>query len=458
MSAVDPTLLLKLNKPAPRYTSYPTAPEWGALDAETYAAKLRALSLAPTPLSLYFHIPFCKTMCLYCGCSVVLNRKPENEELYVDYLCKEIDLVTSHLGIGQKAPQVHFGGGTPTKLSIPQFARLYNKIQSAFAIDYTGEVAIEIDPRTVVEDEGEKLCFLRSLGFNRVSFGVQDTDPNVQEAVKRRQSLEMTLRTYAHARSLGFEGINIDLIYGLPYQTVETFRTTVEHILDMRPDRISLFSYAKVPWLKPHQKAIPEHTLPSVEEKFQIYANARSRFVQEGYAAIGMDHFALEEDAIAKAYHSKKLQRNFQGYSLSLAQDMLSFGTSSIGYAQGAYVQNLKELPAYYAALDAGLLPIHRGKILTEEDHLRKWVIHTLMCDFELDKQVFKRLFNTEFDSHFKDAQEQIALLEEDGLIVNSGEKIVVTELGELFARVVAMTFDAYANKQSEKPKFSLSV
>ncbi len=456
MSAIDLTLLLKLNKPAPRYTSYPTAPEWGPLSAETYREKLQALKAAQLPLSLYFHIPFCKTMCLYCGCSVVLNRKRENEELYVDYLCKEIDLVTAHLGMGQQARQIHFGGGTPTKLSIPQFARLYAKIQSSFAIDYTGEVAIEIDPRTVLEDEGEKLRFLSSLGFNRVSFGVQDTDPRVQEAVKRRQSLEMTQKTYAHARALGFKGINIDLIYGLPYQSCETFATTVEHILEMRPDRISLFSYAKVPWLKPHQKAIPDATLPSVEEKFRIYEHARNRFVQEGYVAIGMDHFSLAEDAIALAYHTKTLQRNFQGYSLKMAQNMLSFGASSIGYAQDTYVQNLKELPAYYAALDANQLPIHRGKILSDEDHLRKWVIHTLMCDFELDKRVFHQRFNTEFDVHFKDAP--LEPLKRDGLIVNNAEKIVVTELGELFVRVVAMAFDAYANKPSEKPKFSLSV
>lgn len=456
MSAIDPALLLKLNKPAPRYTSYPTAPEWGPLSARTYTHKLQALKATQLPLSLYFHVPFCKTMCLYCGCSVVLNRKSENEELYVDYLCKEIDLVTAHLGTGQKARQVHFGGGTPTKLSIPQFTRLYSKIQSSFAIDYSGEVAIEIDPRTVLDDEGEKLRFLRSLGFNRVSFGVQDTDSRVQEAVKRRQSLEMTQQTYEHARTLGFKGINIDLIYGLPHQTCKTFATTVEHILDMRPDRISLFSYAKVPWLKPHQKALPDSTLPSVEEKFQIYAHARHRFVQEGYVAIGMDHFSLAEDEIALAYHTKTLQRNFQGYSLKLAEDMLSFGASSIGYAQDTYVQNLKELPAYYAALDANQLPIHRGKILSAEDHLRKWVIHTLMCDFELDKRVFHQRFHTKFDIHFKDVL--LEPLESDGLIVNNHEKIVVTELGELFVRVVAMAFDAYANKPSEKPKFSLSV
>ena len=248
---IDPNLLLKLNRPSPRYTSYPTAPEWGPLDHRIYEEKLK---LTTNPLSLYFHIPFCQTMCLYCGCSVVLNRKPENEVLYVDYLCKEISLVCSYLGEKKLANQIHFGGGTPTKLSIPLLRRLFEHIHTSFTIAYDKEVAIEIDPRTVIEDQGEKLHFLRSLGFNRVSFGVQDTHPKVQEAVKRRQSLEMTRWTYEKARSLGFKGINIDLIYGLPFQTVSTFRETIEHILQLRPDRISLFFLRKSPLAKASPK------------------------------------------------------------------------------------------------------------------------------------------------------------------------------------------------------------
>lgn len=453
---IDPHLLLKLNKPSPRYTSYPTAPEWGPLDAQTYEKKLK---LTKPPLSLYFHIPFCKTMCLYCGCSVVLNRKPENEALYVDYLCKEISLVCSHLGEKQLVNQIHFGGGTPTKLSIPLLGRLFEHIHNSFTIAYDKEVAIEIDPRTVIEDQGEKLHFLRSLGFNRVSFGVQDTNPKVQEAVKRRQSLEMTQWTYEKARSLGFKGINIDLIYGLPFQTVSTFKETIEHILQMRPDRISLFSYAKVPWLKPHQKAIKEESLPAVEEKFAIYAHARASLVESGYVAIGMDHFSLEEDEITQGYRNKTLQRNFQGYSLKLAEEMLSFGASSIGFAQKTYVQNFKELASYYQALDQNLLPIHRGKVLTEDDLLRKWVIHTLMCDFELDKRVFASLFSIPFDIYFSDTLNALSQLERDGLVINTPDKVSVTPLGELFVRIIASSFDAYLSAQtSEKPKFSQSI
>ncbi len=456
MSEIDLQLLARLNKPAPRYTSYPTAPEWTSLAPATYAEKLR--SLGNGPLSLYFHIPFCKSMCLYCGCSVILNRKPENEERYVAYLCKEIDLITTLIGKGALVRQLHFGGGTPTKLTIPLFQRLFEKIASSFTLDPTGEIAIEIDPRTVIEDEGEKLRFLHRLGFNRISFGVQDTNEKVQEAVKRRQSLEMTLHTYRLGRSLGFQGISIDLIYGLPCQTTLTFAETIEEIVQMRPDRISLFSYAKIPWLKPHQKAIPDNTLPTVEEKFQIYAEARHRLIQEGYVAIGMDHFALASDDMAIAYRTKNLQRNFQGYSLKLAEEMISFGVTAIGFAAQTYVQNQKELPDYYSSLDRGELPIHRGKVLSPDDLLRKWVIHTLMCDFELDKEKFRELFNAKFDDYFKEEIERLVELEKDGLVENRKEKIWVTPMGELFVRVVAMVFDAYVNRQAEKPKFSLSV
>ncbi len=442
MSAFD---LSKFNQPAPRYTSYPTAPEWGDLAPETYNQKL--LELEDVPLSLYFHIPFCKTMCLYCGCSVVLNRKPENEERYVDYLMKEIDLVTALTG-KRRVVQLHFGGGTPTKLSIPLFARLFEKIRTSFDIDFSQEIAIEIDPRTA---NFEKLNFLRKIGFNRVSFGVQDTNWKVQEAVKRRQSLEMTIETYEMARQIGFEGVNVDLIYGLPHQTVETFHKTVSDILEMRPDRIALFSYAKVPWLKKHQLAIKDETLPSTEEKFEIYADARKRFVEAGYLAIGMDHFALETDEMAKCFRNRTLGRNFQGYTAQLADEMLGFGVTAIGCARHTYVQNIKDLPSYYAALDIDQLPVHRGKVSTDEDILRKWVIHTLMATFELDKKEFEKRYGEPFDTHFADILDKLSQLEVEGLVLNTPDKIVATELGELLIRVVATTFDAYIEHGHKK-------
>ncbi|MCH9608861.1 MAG: Oxygen-independent coproporphyrinogen III oxidase [Chlamydiales bacterium] len=441
--------LEKFNRPSPRYTSYPTAPAWENLDPSTYQEKLHNLN---GPLSLYFHIPFCKTMCLYCGCSVVLNRKQENEELYVDYLCKEIDLVTAELGGRKKVSQLHFGGGTPTKLTMPLFRKLFEKITLAFDLDFDGEIALEIDPRTIDE---EKLRFYRELGFNRVSFGVQDTNEKVQEAVKRRQSYAMTKLTFELARKISFRGINIDLIYGLPYQTVETFRLTVEHMIEMAPDRISLFSYAKVPWLKKHQNAIREETLPSTEAKFQIYQEAREAFVKAGYVAIGMDHFAKSEDELALCYKQKRLQRNFQGYSAKLAEQMIGFGVTAIGFAGGCYAQNIKDLPNYYASLDRNEIPVARGKVLTYDDHLRKWVIHTLMCQFELDKQAFFDRYQHSFDTYFADVG--IGTLEKEGLVINTAEKLSVTKLGELLIRLVATAFDAYSFS-STKPIYSQSV
>ena len=331
-------------------------------------------------------------------------------------------------------------------------------MQTVFEIDPTGELSIEIDPRTVVQDSGSKLRMLRRLGFNRVSFGVQDTDPKVQEAVKRRQTYEMTRETYELARSLGFTGISFDLIYGLPYQTVNSFQDTLTKIIGLRPDRVALFSYAKIPWLKPHQKAIDEVTLPSTEEKFKIYVQARKAFLENGYVAIGMDHFALQEDGLAKAYLTKRLQRNFQGYSLKLAEDVVSMGVTSIGFVQEAYFQNLKELSEYYKALDAGALPVFRGKVLNLDDKIRKWVIHTLMCDFELDKKVFKKQWNLDFDQYFAGDQRALEICISDGLVNNSPEKLLPTPYGKLFIRNIAMVFDAYLKKQETQGMFSQAI
>lgn len=445
--------LAKLHKPAPRYTSYPTAPEFSPIPTSLYQEHLRQ---AKEPLSLYFHIPFCKSMCLFCGCSVILNRKEEREQTYVEHLIQEIQLVRLALGRKALVRQLHFGGGTPTKLSIELLGKLFAAIDEAFTLDFSGEIAIEIDPRTVVEDGGEKMKFLRSLGFNRVSFGVQDTDPKVQEAVKRRQSKEMSETTFHLAKKMGFSGINVDLIYGLPYQTEESFRQTTKHILALRPDRIAFFSYAKVPWLKKHQKAIRDETLPSTTTKFAIYAESRKAFEEAGYLPIGMDHFALKEDTLAKAYEGKFLQRNFQGYTVHLAEDLIGMGVTAIGSVAGAYFQNLKELDEYQATIQKGILPSMRGKVLSSEDHLRRWVIHTLMCNFELEKAEFLKRFGTPFDDHFADVSRQELIDEE--LIKEDESKILVTPLGELFVRNVAMCFDAYLGRASTEKRFSQSV
>lgn len=373
-------------------------------------------------------------MCLFCGCSVVLNRKPERQTAYLHHLLKEIELVAAHFATKRMVSQLHLGGGTPTSLSEAEFEQLLAKIHAHFTFTPDAEISIEVDPRTVYTDQGKKLAALKRLGFNRISFGVQDLDPIVQEAVHRRQTEEMTLSTYAKARELGFAGINIDLIYGLPHQTVDRFIKTAEKLLAMQPDRIAFYSYAKIPWLKSHQKAIPDETLPSTEEKFRIYIEARARFMQGGYTAIGMDHFALPSDSIAQAYHAKTLTRNFQGYAVQLADDMIGFGLTAIGFIENSYLQNLKELESYQNAIAQNHLPIHRGYVLKEEDKIRREAIQSLMCHFELDKKRYGHLANVD-------------ALKEEGLLEETADKFIATPTGRLFIRNVASAFDAYLNK-----------
>ena len=437
---VDASSLARWNKPIPRYTSYPTAPQFHPLDESIYRQKLALFDASSKPLSVYIHIPFCKTMCLFCACSVILNRKPEKQREYLDLLLKEIELLP--FASKRKVTQLHLGGGTPTSLSESEFEELMAALGRRFSLE--GEISIEVDPRTVYSDGGKKLAALRKMGFNRVSFGVQDLDPLVQEAVKRRQSEEMTVSTLKMARSLGFEGINLDLIYGLPHQTPERFAKTAEKILELKPDRIAFYSYAKVPWLKAHQKAIPDETLPTTEEKFAIYAETRERFLKGGYMAIGMDHFALETDPMAAAYAEKKLTRNFQGYSLQLADDMIGLGVTSIGFLENAFFQNLKTIEAYKGEVEQGRLPVHRGYVLNGEDRLRRFVIQAIMCQFELDKRQFERRFGKSFDGHFSREREEIERLKTEGLLEETEEKLLPTPMGRLFIRLIAAVFDAY--------------
>lgn len=449
---VDSATLLKLDKPLPRYTSYPTAPCWGRFDVTDYKRRLE--ECGEGPLSLYVHIPFCATMCLFCGCSVILNRKEEVEEAYVDTLCQEIALLKGALRSKKSLSQLHFGGGTPTKLSIPLLEKVLRALHEAFSFTKEAEIAIEIDPRTVVLDKGEKLFFLRKWGFNRVSFGIQDTSEKVQEAIRRRQSKEVSCAAFALARQASFEEISCDLIYGLPYQTFTSFQETIAAILEMRPDRIALFSYAKIPALKPHQRAIAEETLPSTQEKFAIYAHARSSFITAGYLPIGMDHFALPHSELAQSYSQKSLARTFQGYTVKCAETLLGIGVTSIGILEGAYVQNAKELTDYTQRVKSGSLPIFRGKILSDEDRIRKFVIDSLMCRFHIDKNAFQMHFGIDFDTHF--AYERKRLEEYGQLALETRDKIVVTPLGELFIRTIASLFDAYLPTQ--QPAFSKAI
>lgn len=454
---VDAHSLSLFNRAVPRYTSYPTAPEWETLTEETYARHLCRLGSSCRPISLYIHVPFCRTMCLYCACSVVLNRRPEKEERYVEYVLQEAALIGQYLK-QNSVKQLHIGGGTPTQLSPTLLERLIKGLHQTFSIDPTGELSIEIDPRTVVDDDGQKLRLLRQLGFNRVSFGVQDTDDAVQEAIRRRQSFAVTKRTYELARQIEFHGVNVDLIYGLPRQTPSSFERTVQDILSLRPDRIALYSYARVPWLKPHQNAIPEEALPTVEEKFSIYVHAREQFLAAGYVSIGMDHFALPHDPLSLALSNGQLQRNFQGYSLKLAEDLVGLGISSTGLVDGCYAQNHKTMEAYYAALDAQTIPVFRGKVLTLDDQIRKWTIHSMMCDFKLDTSDFEKRFGVSFDFYFAHELHKIHTLVSEGLLDRVGKDLVPTPAGSLFIRNVASVFDAYLGKTRREGRFAAGV
>ncbi len=439
---IDPEILSRWNCSVPRYTSYPTAPQFHAVDSGVYQNALDSFAQSKKLLSLYIHIPFCRTMCLFCGCSVVLNRNPQRQKTYLDHLLQEIALLS--WGEKRKVSQLHFGGGTPTSLTEEEFEELMRALQQRYIFAEDAEISIEVDPRTVYADQGKKLKFLHSLGFNRISFGVQDLDPVVQEAVKRRQTEEMTVQTYEMARAVGFKGINLDLIYGLPFQTRESFRRTATKIAELKPDRISLFSYAKIPWLKGHQKAIKEETLPKDSEKFQIYIEAREIFMRSGYVAIGMDHFALQEDSLAYGYRNQQLTRNFQGYSLDLAEDMIGFGITSIGFLENIYFQNVKSLEDYARLIQSKEFPIYRGYVLQKEDRLRKWVIQTMMCHFMVDKQEFERRFFVSFDLHFMKERSEIDRLKREGLLEETQDFLMPTAIGRLFIRIVASVFDAY--------------
>ena len=450
---INPEDLLKLDRPLPRYTSYPTALEFAPVDEGVYIERLKTWNQKKNPLSLYIHIPFCKTMCLFCACSVVLNRLGERQRKYVDALIKEVDLLASHLS-SPLVNQLHFGGGTPTSLTEEEFLLIFERLYFHFKLNPNGESSIEIDPRSMTFN---RLRFLQQIGFNRVSFGIQDTDPKVQEAVRRRQSAEMSRKAFEWAKELGFVSINLDLIYGLPFQTPQTFEKTVDEILAMAPDRIALFSYARVPHLKRHQKAICDDDLPTTRQKFEIYVLARKRFMNAGYVAIGMDHFAKREDPIAQAYFDGRLYRNFQGYSLKFAEDMIGLGLSSIGFLEGGYFQNEKGLEAYEKRIGEGRLPVVCGKILSPDDHIRYWVIQRLMCDFRLQKKEFAEFFQKDFDSYFFAEQNELKQLRGLDLIYFDENRIEATQKGRLFIRNIVCIFDAYL-KSKNPSTFSKSI
>lgn len=407
---------------------------------------------------MYVHLPFCEERCAYCGCMVIITRKREVAARYLAYLERELAMLAEQLGSRRRVVQHHWGGGTPTYLEPAQIQRLNETVTRHFDIDPDAEKAIEIDPRVTTH---EQLDLLRSLGFNRLSMGVQDFTPEVQQAIGRHQSERMTRELYEYARRIGFDSINVDLIYGLPRQGLDAFRRTLESVVDLRPDRIAVYSYAHVPWLRPHQKAIDATTLPDVALKFDLFGAAIETFVASGYEAIGMDHFALPGDELAQAAANRQLYRNFMGYTTRPAPDMLGVGVSAIGDVRGAFAQNVKKLPAYYGAIDAGRFPIERGYALSPDDLVRRYVITELMCNFHLDRAVVESRFGIDFDQYFEPELAQLAGPAgpvADGFLTVGDRALDVTGRGRLFVRNVCMTFDRYLPTHAGKSVFSRTI
>jgi oxygen-independent coproporphyrinogen-3 oxidase len=434
----DLVRLAQWDQPIPRYTSYPPAPSWETMSADDALVAWKGLN---EPTGLYIHIPFCHSMCLFCGCSVVLNRRPERQEVYVQTLLKEVDLIAQHTRARVDVAQIHLGGGTPTTLTAEQFSRLVETLHDRFNLQGLKEFAVEVDPRTVERDGGAKLRLLRNLGVDRVSFGIQDADPVVQEAVRRRQSWECSLRTLELARHLGFAGINVDLIYGLPHQTVESFRRTAELIAAAAPDRIALFSYAHVPWMKAHQKALPEESMARGIEKLRLYLAARDVLVAAGYRTVGMDHFARPEDPLVRALEDGTLHRNFQGYTVRYADPLLNLGMSAIGQIGDRFLQNAKELESYQGAIESGRLATERGLKLSAQDQVRRSIIQQIMCRFAVDLASFVpagEAWQEIFAEQIKRSHE----LELEGIVRVEGSRIEATQWGRLLIRHVARVFD----------------
>ena len=451
--------LARYDRPGPRYTSYPTALEFHeGFTAARYLEKLDEAAARPAaPLSLYVHLPFCAERCSFCGCNVIITRKRGVAAAYLDHLEREVELVAARLGARRGVAQLHWGGGTPTYLTVAEMDRLWRVLTAHFRVLPGAEVAIEVDPRVT---SGEQVDWLHAHGFQRVSMGVQDFDPAVQDAIGRYQTYEQTRTLFDRLRAIGTESINLDLVYGLPQQTAASFADTIDRTVALRPDRVAVYSYAFVPWVKAHQKAIRPEDLPPRERKLELFGIAHERFLAAGYVQIGMDHFALPGDALARAAATRTVHRNFMGYTTHPADDSIGFGVSAIGEVGGAYAQNTKKLTRYEEALAAGVPPVERGLERTADDLLRRDVIQALMCNFHVDVPAIERAHGIDFAATFADA---LAELDEGpvahGFVRRTPAEIEVTEEGRLFVRNVCMAFDAYLRRhQDGAPRFSRTV
>ena len=456
MNAVDIALLKKYDRPGPRYTSYPTAPVWTEEFGEKEAREELARSNSaktPRDISLYFHIPFCESLCYFCGCSTIITRDKAKAEEYNNFLAREMAVVAPLLDKNRKVVQLHLGGGTPSSLTPAQTRTLFRNIDRHFKVDYKGgEISAEIDPR---EASNDYLETLKAVGVNRISMGVQDFDPAVQKAVNRIQPHDLTERVFRKCRELAFHSINIDLIYGLPFQTVEGFSRTLDQIIALSPDRIAVFNYAHVPWLKKHMVLIRESTLPPPDVKFALITLIGEKLEKAGYRFIGMDHFAKPDDELFLAQLDKTLYRNFQGYTTKKNADLLGLGVTAISMFDEAYWKNVKALPDYSVRTLSGHLGAFRGFRLSKDDRMRREIISRIMWYLEIDRKKVLSPFGESFDTYFA---KEIGVLEgfvPDGLLEILPDKIRITSLGRIFLRNIAMVFDAYLKEAPKGPLFS---
>ena len=456
-TTISPDLLRKYDVPGPRYTSYPTADRFveafGPSDYEQALAQRREGPAAmAAPLSLYVHIPFCEQLCYYCACNKIITKHHERAAPYLRYLAREVELHTEALGTGQPVSQLHLGGGSPTFLTDDELRQLMAMLRRSFAIAPGAECSIEIDPRTVTT---ERLQFLHDLGFNRISYGVQDFDPDVQKAVHRVQPYEQVAALMEDARRIGFDSVNVDLIYGLPKQTPESFTRTLQQVSTLRPDRIALYAYAHLPERFKPQRRIIAAELPGAANKISMLSQALAAFISSGYVYIGMDHFALPEDALAVAKRQGRLHRNFQGYSTQADCDLIGLGVSSIGKVGATYSQNAKTMDEYCDMLDQGKLPVVRGLALSRDDLARRAVIMALMCQGQVVFESIELAWLLDFKSYFAPEMEQMRELEKQGMVIIDESGIQVTAQGWFFVRGVAMQFDKYLQADRNRARFS---
>lgn len=450
-------LLHKYCKAGPRYTSYPTAPYFHeSFGPAQWEEELRMSQDKGRDISLYAHIPFCDTLCYYCGCNMIATKDYSKAAAYLDILFSEFDRVAALTNPARTVRQLHWGGGTPTYLHPDDLRRLFGYIADKFHIASDAETGCEMDPRELTR---EHVQALRQSGFNRISLGVQDLDDKVQYAVNRVQPEALIREVYGWIRDEGFHSVNFDLMIGLPRQTPASFEKTLDTVIGMAPDRFAVFNYAHVPWMKKHQKLIVEETLPQIDARLELQKLTLEKLTSAGYVYVGMDHFARPDDELVKAQQAKTLYRNFQGYTTHKNCDILAFGVSAISQTEDVYSQNIKVLSEYKTMVEAGKLPVERGLRISQEDKLRREAISRIMCDLELDKASFGQEWGIDFDQYFANALEDLKDMQADGLVVLAPEKVSVTESGRVFLRNIAMAFDSYLHQQAtDKPRYSRTI